>query len=134
MHSYYSVNFPIKKLHGNGDILTGRGWRESKNFTMWIRHCQFCKVKPFLRPVSDQQTTFCLLQNGTTHQKQQLKHGTSPSMAGDTTRTRSEFDKLDENKVQFEKIRDKNINFYVSLCCILQKECFEFPFHSPRLH
>ena len=33
-------------------------------------------------------------------------------MAGDTTRTRSEFkDELDENKVKFARISGKNINF-----------------------
>ena len=50
---------------------------------------------------------------------------------GDTTRTRSEFEnELDENKVQFLRIRDKNVNFvlcqFQRFVLYLQKECFEY--------
>ena len=39
-------------------------------------------------------------------------HGIEVNMEGDMTRTRSEFEnELNENKVQFARIRDKNINF-----------------------
>ena len=56
-------------------------------------------------------------------------------MDGHTTRMRSEFGKeLNENKVQFVRIRDKNVN---SILCefqrfvlYLQKECFEFLFRN----
>ena len=54
-------------------------------------------------------------------------------MEGDTTRTRSEFkNELNENQVQFVRIRDKNIiSFYVSLkglCCIYIKSVLSFYF------
>ena len=50
-------------------------------------------------------------------------------MDGVTTSTSSEFEKeLDENKVQFVRIRDKNVNFvFVSLskvCNIFAKRVF----------
>ena len=46
---------------------------------------------------------------------------------GDTTRTRSEFEnELDENKVQFARIRDKNFVLYQfqRFVICLQRECF----------
>ena len=54
-------------------------------------------------------------------------------MEGHTTGMRSEFEnELNENKVQFVRIRDKHVN---SILCkfqrfvlYLQKECFEFLF------
>ena len=54
-------------------------------------------------------------------------------MEGDTTRTRPEFEnELNENKVQFVRIRDKNINFvlchFQRFVLYLQKEYFEFQF------
>ena len=52
---------------------------------------------------------------------------------GDTTRTRSKFEnELNENKVQFVRIRDKNVNFvlcqFQRFVLYLQKECFQFVF------
>ena len=54
-------------------------------------------------------------------------------MEGVTTSTSSEFEKeLDENKVQFVRIRDKNINFvlchFQRFVIYLQRECFNFYF------
>ena len=54
-------------------------------------------------------------------------------MEGDTTRTRSEFEnELNENKVQFARIRDKNVNFvlcqFQRFVLYLQKECIDFLF------
>ena len=53
------------------------------------------------------------------------------NMEGGATRMRSEFEnELDENMVQFVRIRDKNINFIVCqlqrFVLFLQKECFDF--------
>ena len=52
---------------------------------------------------------------------------------GDTMRTRSEFEnELNENKVQFARIRDKNVNFilcqFQRFVLYLQKEYFGFLF------
>ena len=54
-------------------------------------------------------------------------------MEGDLTRTRSQFkNELNENKVQFARIRDENvISFYVSfkgLCYIYKKSVLSFYF------
>ena len=52
---------------------------------------------------------------------------------GDRMRMRSEFEnKLDDNNVQFARIRDKNINFVLCefhrFVLYVQKECFVFLF------
>ena len=52
---------------------------------------------------------------------------------GHSERTRSEFEKeLNENKVQFARIRNKNVNFILCqfhmFVLYLQKECLEFLF------
>ena len=51
-------------------------------------------------------------------------------MEGDTIRTRSEFEnELGENMVQFARIRDNNISYYInfkSLCCINKTNIFNF--------
>ena len=45
-------------------------------------------------------------------------------LGGDTTRTRSEFkNELNENKVQFARIRDKNVNF---ILCQFQRFALYF--------
>ena len=49
-------------------------------------------------------------------------------------RMRSEFEnELEENMMQFSRIRDKNISFYVSfqgLCCICKKNVLSFYFET----